>query len=424
MKNILYIVIGLFVLVSCTDFDIEDQGFDLQELPESVSFDGGGDGVDADDDGEEGESVTLTIEAPNGTQEDIVVTYTLGGTAVFGVDYTIAGATAAGGTATIVPDLSDVNNFSNGDIDITLSNDRSNGEADETIIVTLTSATRGGETVAVGRGGTAFGTTATVTVEDVPFEFDLSTATLSGTEGAVGDTLTFYAELSFDTDVDVTYNMNVLGASSLTAGVDFVYATTKGSIDPGVGTPTIAAGETQDTVRIVLVDNGAITSVTAQDSVWFNIIGAAVSSGDIWVGGATTNDVTNADTVRIAIADDVKRYGFDISTDTVSLGSITTYNYTVSLADTTTAASSVAFDDVTINYAPVGTSTAVAGVDYDDLTAGSVTIAAGQSSTVISIRVLATNDTQLSIALGAHASVGDAEVLGVGSAGQINLKLE
>ncbi|MEL7004026.1 MAG: hypothetical protein AAFN93_14990 [Bacteroidota bacterium] len=115
MKKIIYTLLALCFLMSCDDdFDIADQGFDLEPLPESVSFDGGGDGIDADDDGDEGDDITITVEAPNGSEADIVVTYTLSGTATFGTDYTIAGATASGGSVTIIDDRSDVVNFDNG----------------------------------------------------------------------------------------------------------------------------------------------------------------------------------------------------------------------------------------------------------------------------------------------------------------------
>lgn len=163
MKKFLYTLIVATIIVSCNEFDIEDQGFDLEALPESVSFNGSGDDWNVDDDTSEGSSYTLEVEAPNGTLSDIVVTYTLSGTATFGTDYTIAGATASGGTMTIVHDPSDIVEFDHGEIVVDVIADAATEDA-ETIIITLASATRGSESVAVGRGGTDFGKSATLTV--------------------------------------------------------------------------------------------------------------------------------------------------------------------------------------------------------------------------------------------------------------------
>ena len=225
MKNIIYILLVFCFLVSCNDdFDISDQGFDLEELPESVSFDGGGDGVDADTDGSEGDDVTVRVEAPNGTLEDITVTYSLSGTATFGSDYTIAGATAAGGTVTIDHDPSDVVNFDSGDIDIELLNDGDNSEEDETIIITLESATRGSETIAVGRGGTDFGRSVTVTLEDVDQTMSFSTTSISALESNISDTLEFEIELDYAAVADIDYNLTIeTDSSSLVEGTDFMF---------------------------------------------------------------------------------------------------------------------------------------------------------------------------------------------------------
>ena len=163
MKKFIYTLIVATIIVSCNEFDIEDQGFDLEALPESVSFNGSGDDWNVDDDTSEGSSYTLEVEAPNGTLSDIVVTYTLSGTATFGTDYTIAGATASGGSMTIVHDPSDIVAFDHGEIVVDVIADAAT-EGAETIIITLSGATRGSETIAVGRGGTDYGKSATLTV--------------------------------------------------------------------------------------------------------------------------------------------------------------------------------------------------------------------------------------------------------------------
>ncbi len=165
MKRILHIILATSILFACNEFDIEDQGFDLEALPESVSFNAPGDTHELEEELAEGASVTLEVEAPNGTLDDIVVNYELSGTAVFGTDYVIAGATAAGGSVTIVHDPSDVINFDHGEIVVEAIVDALT-EDPETVIITLVSATKGGESVEVGRGGTSFGRSATITIVD------------------------------------------------------------------------------------------------------------------------------------------------------------------------------------------------------------------------------------------------------------------
>ncbi len=329
-----------------------------------------------------------------------------------------------GGTVTIEHDPGDVDDFDHGEIKIQLLNDRVNGEKKETIVLTLVVATRGSEPIAVGRGGTEFGAVATVTVGDVPFTLNFSKTALSRFESAVKDTLTFFAQLSFKTTVDVTFDLNRLVASTLTSPANYTFATARGSVTPG--SLTIKAGKTQDTVHIVLVDNGVVTSATkGKDSLQFNIINARVSSGDIWVGKAEATSATAADTVSIFVTDDAKKYGFAMSSDTVTLGAITTYNYVVSLTDTTSLLASPASADVTVNYAADVGSTAVAGVDYADVTGGSVTILVGESAAVISIRVLRVGEmTPPVLSLSVGTSTGDAEINGVGDNSTIKLKIK
>ena len=402
MKNILYILFTILIIAACNDFDIEDQGFDLEPLPESVAFDGSGDNWNASTVGAEGDTVTLSVEAAAGTLADIQVTYSLGGTAEFGVDYSIAGATAAGGSVTIEHDPGDFNEFDMGDIRISLLSDNNNTDSAETIIVTLVSATRDGESIAVGRGGTRFGQTATVTISNRSLEFSLSTSSISRVESAVTDTITFFASLNFAASSALTYDLTLFGAS-LTATTDYNIISTSG---PGTGL-TIAAGQTSDTVTIVLVDDGTITSTgnsDGQDSLNFALQNVAIASGDI---------ATGTDTLTVFVQDDALKYGFDLTADTV-LTARTTYNFTISLVDTLSATASAAFTDLTIPYTLGGT--AVEGDDYADVTGGSVTILAGEASSVLSIQVLdvgdnATNLT-LPVTLGTPTA-SPAEVLGV-----------
>jgi hypothetical protein len=172
---ILFTIIGF--LSACTEYDFfEDQGYSVQELPSYVAFNGDGTTVDYSvdpiDECASG-GVELVVEAPTGTLSDITVNYSLGGTAEFGVDYTIDGASASGGSFTIEhlqsADPNDFQNLDNGSFTIIPLVDGTS-EGDETIEVTLTSATNAdGETFAVGRGGTDYLKSVTVDLVDVDF---------------------------------------------------------------------------------------------------------------------------------------------------------------------------------------------------------------------------------------------------------------
>lgn len=426
MKKILIALITITAM-SCNDFDIADQGFDLEALPESVSFNGDGDNINADDSGDEGDKVTLEVEAPNGTLEPIVVTYSLGGTATFGEDYTIDGATATGGTVTIDLEPDIVNDFDDGEIEIMLLNDRENGEDDETVVITLESATRGDESVEVGRGGTDYGKTATITIGDVPFTFNFNKGTPSGalatSERLVKDTLTFSAQLNFATDVDVTYTLEQLTAvSSLLENTNFAHVTGESTVTPG--DLTIPKGKTMNTIQVVIIDNAeaSTTAFEGRDSIQYRITNASVPSGDIWIGN---NASTAADTVAIFVFDDVAGYGFSVTSDTIKLTEVTTYNYSVTLVDTVTNAPIQAFSDVVIPYT-TSEGTAVAATDFNDVTGGSVTIPKGKSSTNISIQILQVglaNDPVVTVKLGAPTT-SYAEVLGVTAMNTLHLKID
>lgn len=175
MKNIVYILFVGIILVSCDGFDLADNGLDnLQELPEYVAFDAPGVNAALDPFNEdEGASVDLIVEAPTGTLDDIVVSYTFGGDAVFGVDFNVPGASASGGTVTITHNINQAGSAATGGVAFT---DRGNiavellsdgvVDGDKVLTVTLTSATRGSETIAVGRGGTDLLTVATINIAD------------------------------------------------------------------------------------------------------------------------------------------------------------------------------------------------------------------------------------------------------------------
>ena len=173
MKRILYILtavsFSLFALTSCEDYDFEEsQGFKLQQLPKYVAFNGTGatvtlDTIDVDEDDDPFE---INVEAPTYVRSDITVTYTVSGSAVYGVDYTVTGGSSTGGTINIAtPTADQLTVFANGDIEVTpLTDGVTDGE--KIVTFTLVSAVDAdGQTFAIGRG--EFLKTATVRITDI-----------------------------------------------------------------------------------------------------------------------------------------------------------------------------------------------------------------------------------------------------------------
>ena len=108
-------------------------------------------------------SRTITVEAPLGIYDDVVFTYEFDGTAEYGVDFTVAGATADGGAETIVYDeeLYGIDALA---LTITYLTDGVD-DGNKTLIIRLTSATVNGETINVGRNGV--GASKTITIQDI-----------------------------------------------------------------------------------------------------------------------------------------------------------------------------------------------------------------------------------------------------------------
>ena len=161
MKKILYTALSLVLFAAaCTDNSLEDQGIELsEELGKYVAFSVSGvvttiDDVEVDeDDTDTGEDVN--VEIPGGTVSDVTVNYSFSGTAVFGTDFTVTGATASGGSVVI---KAQTEAFDDGlplneDIKVNILTD---GVADgeKTLTITLVSASNAEGEILVGRGGT------------------------------------------------------------------------------------------------------------------------------------------------------------------------------------------------------------------------------------------------------------------------------
>jgi hypothetical protein len=258
MKRIFILITTIGFLSACTEYDFhEDQGIPVSELPGYIAFNGAGTTVNYTvDDIDECTTagVEVEAEAPTGILSDATVTYSLSGTAVFGVDYTIAGATASGGSFVIEhkqsADPNDFQNLDNGSFVIVPLVDGVS-EGDETVIVTLESATTAEGTLSVGRGGTDFLKSVTVNLVDVDFAitptgtFDVQ---MTGDFGSIADVvvitettpgvylLSDFAGDIFGQDIDYTLNKNACGwgiTAPVTGGSSFgtVSADISGSFD-------------------------------------------------------------------------------------------------------------------------------------------------------------------------------------------------
>ena len=165
MKKYIIILLSFGLIISCTDYDVSEY-YTLKVLPGYVAYNAPGENATMDDiEAGEGETVELTIEAPNGILSATSVTYEFGGTAVYGVDFDVAGATAAGGIIVMEPDV-DVETLDHVDMEVELLLD---GITDgvKTLTVVLVSASNTEGTLAVGRGGTDLLKTATIVIADV-----------------------------------------------------------------------------------------------------------------------------------------------------------------------------------------------------------------------------------------------------------------
>ena len=165
----LFIIFALAISVfSCDpDYSVEEY-FDLEELPGYVAFDADGNNAFRDDveTTEDGGSASLVIENPTGTLSDITVNYGLSGSAVYGTDYTIDGASASGGSLTIKADGGAVNETIRASLVINLMTD-SIADGEKIITVTLNDASNAEGSLAVGRGGTELLKSANVIIADI-----------------------------------------------------------------------------------------------------------------------------------------------------------------------------------------------------------------------------------------------------------------
>ena len=165
-KHIIFFAL-LILFISCDDSSLEDQGINLEVIPGVyVALNASGVTNTYSIEASEGNEVEINVEIPNnvGSFDNTTVTYSLSGTATFGVDYTVADATSTDGSI-LIEHKQDTDDLDNQSIMITLLTD-SIEDDDETIIITLTSVSSPDGEISLGRPG-ADGpllTTGTITI--------------------------------------------------------------------------------------------------------------------------------------------------------------------------------------------------------------------------------------------------------------------
>ena len=279
-------------------------------------------------------SKALTVDLSAASSQNVTVDYAVTGTATgSGTDYTLANGTltinagATSGTITIA-----------GIVDDGLD------EADETVIVTLSSpsnATLGSDSVH----------TYTITDNDNAPVVDFNTTSSSGAESVSSQAIT--VDLSAASAQNITVNYAVTGTAT-GSGTDYTLAN---------GTLTINAGATSDTITIASIVDDSITEGSE------SVILTLSSPSNASLGSDSVHTYTITDN------DDAPVVDFN-TTSSSGAESVSSKALTVDLSASST-------QNVTVDYAVTGTATG-SGTDYT-LANGTLTISAGATSGTITI---------------------------------------
>ena len=288
----------------------------------------------ADETGANDGTFAVRLDSGNNTQDDIVVTYIVSGTASDGTDYaTISGsATISGGTSSTT-------------IAVDVSSD-SLAECDETVVLTLT---------AVGCGSiNGSSSTDTVTITDNTQGVSIVATDNTGTEGV--DNASFTVALDNGDVASTNYVVSYTISGTADNGTDYTTI---------ADTVTIPAGANSAAIAITVLDDGV---ADCSETVTLILTGA----DDCLVLGATTTADADIDDqaqgVSITASDDHGVEDSDHAEFTVSLdtGDVAEQAYVVSYSITGSASN---------------------GTDYATI-ADTVTIPQGASSASITITVL------------------------------------
>ena len=304
---------------------------------------------------------SLSVSSPSVTEGDsgsVTITFKATLSAASGKTVKVNYADAGTGTATSGTDYtaftSGTLTFSAGDtskdIDVTVTGD-SLDEPDETVIVTLSSATNASISAATGTG--------TITDDDSPPTVSMSAATASVGESAGTKNLTVSLSAASGKAVTVPYTVSSESGDTATAGTDYA-AVSSGSL-------SIAAGNTSGTITVTVTSD----TVDEDDETFTVTLGTPTNA----TLGTTTR-------TAVTITDDDAAPSLSVSSPSVTEGD--SGSVTITFKATLSAASG---KTVKVNYADAGTGTATSGTDYTAFTSGTLTFSAGDTSKDIDVTV-------------------------------------
>ena len=314
---------------------------------------GTGTGTITDDDGP-----TVSIDSPSVTEGDsgsTNLTFTVSLSAASVQQVTVAYADAGTGTATSGTDYTAITGgtltFAAGTtsqtFNVSVTGDTTD-EANETVVVTLSSPTNATISTANGTGMITNDDGSTVSI-DSP----------SVTEGDSGSTnLTFTVTLSAASVQQVTVGYTDAGTGTATAGTDYTAIT--------AGTLTFATGTTSQTFNV------SVTGDTTDEANETIVVTLSSATNATIAAGAGTGTITDDDGPTVSINSPSVTEGDSGSTN---------LTFTVTL-------SAASAQQVTVAYADAGTGTATAGTDYTAITAGTLTFATGTTSQTFNVSVL------------------------------------
>ena len=282
-------------------------------------------------------NLVFTVTMSPASSSQVTVNYARsGGTATSGTDFT---ALAASNTLTFAA------NETSKTITVSVTGDTAN-EADETVIVTLSSASGADIVTASGTG--------TIRDNDTPnFTID-SPSVAEGDSGSVN--LEFTVSLSPASYQPVTVDYAQTGGTG-TSGTDYTAL--------AAGMLSFAAGDTSKTITVSVTGD---TMYEASETVVLTLSNA--TAGTTIATASGTGTITNDDP------------GLSIDSPSVVEGDSGSVNlaFTVTLDPAATT-------QVTVNYADAGSGTASSGTDYAAIGGGTLTFSAGETSKTITVSV-------------------------------------
>ena len=294
---------------------------------------------------DEGTTATVEVRLDGDLHEsDVVVSFTVGGTAVAGTDYT-----SPGNSVTIPAGMRSAM------ITFAITSDNLYDGATETVVLTLTTAT-GDVTV-----GTPSVHTVAITDNDDPdavvIGFDPVPYSVDENDGSVVLTVKLLSGTLTET---VVVNYETMGGSAI-AGKDYMRKS---------GMLTWSPGTTEMTITVSIIDDSLL-----EDDEMFTVV----------LSGTPAGVTLTPDTAEVTITDtsipDVVEIGFDPDTYTVDEGA-GTIELTVKVLRGALGRT------VTLSYETRdGTGTATAGEDYTSK-ATTLTLSAGETETTVMVDII------------------------------------